>query len=125
MSEQALPIGDTGFSLRSIQQTTTAGTVQTEVVTDTQLTLTVPDKSTVGAASAELIAATTGIRDVIISIPSTASIGICINFDAAATANKFLIEPGGVFKARTAQQIRAIRAGGVDVTAYVITGVPP
>lgn len=93
-------------------------------VSDEPLTFTAPDASVVGAASAELVAAGTGTgRTVIISVPSTATAGIHVNFGAAATTNKFLIQPGGSLTLVTEQQIRAIRAGASDVTVYVLTGV--
>lgn len=124
-TEHALPIAGTTDSLRTISQVTAAGVVQTEVVALPNITASAPVASTVGSSSAELIAATVGIRPVLISVPTSADTGICINFDAAATTSNFLIESGGALKVNTAQQIRAIRAGSTNVTAYVLTGVLP
>ena len=93
-------------------------------VSDEPLTFTAPDASTVGSTSAELVAASAApTRNVVISIPNTATGGIHINFDAAATTSKYLLQPGDRLALSTLQQIRAIRAGASDVTVYVLTGV--
>lgn len=93
-------------------------------VSSEPLTWTASDAATVGAASAELVAAGTGTgRIVRIKVPVSATTGICINFGAAATTVKHLIEPGETEFLATEQQIRAIRAGASDVTVYVSVGV--
>lgn len=101
-----------------------AANVSVGQVSSEPLTWTAPNASTVGVASGELIAAATGAgRTVVITVPATATGGIHINFGAAATTSKYLIEPGKSLIIATEQQITAIRAGASDVTTYVLTGV--
>lgn len=124
-TEHGIPVLGTGEQLRTLQQTTGAGNVQVEVVTDSELTVDVPVAVSVTGTSAEIVAASTGIRHVVLSVPTSADTGIYVNFGAAATSSNFLIESGGALKVNTPQQIRAIRAGSSNVTAYVMTGAPP
>lgn len=94
-------------------------------VKQTALTLTTPDKVTVGSASGPLLAAGTAsaLRPILVSVPTTAVGGIHIAVGGAATTNKFLVEAGGVLTINTGQAINAIRAGLVDVDVYLIHGV--
>lgn len=94
-------------------------------VSDADETLTIPDAVTVGSTSTALVAAgSTGLREIVISVPRSADTGIHINVGAAATTAKFLIEAGGTLTLNTNQAVNAIRAGAADVTTYTITGVP-
>lgn len=86
-------------------------------------TYAVPTQATVGSASGEIVPSTSGFRKVIIKVHPTATAGIYVNFGAAATSAHFLLGPGEVATYHTAQQIRAIRAGAVDVTIYIQTAV--
>lgn len=64
-------------------------------------------------------------REVTISVPATADVGIHVNFDADATTANFFIEKGTRSPPfRTQQEIRAIRGGASNVTAYLIVGTP-
>lgn len=123
-TEAILPVFGTGKNLRVVEQITSAGTADTEVVAHTELTMAAPTSVSVTGSSAEIVAASAGIRHVVISVPTTADTGIYVNFGAAATSSNFLIEAGGALKLNTPQQIRAIRAGSTNVTAYVMTGAP-
>lgn len=94
-------------------------------VADADMMLTVPNAVTVGVADSTIIAAgTTGERDIVISVPTTADTGIYVNAGAAATTSKFLVQAGGRLFLNTNQAIHALRAGAADVTAYIITAVP-
>lgn len=94
-------------------------------VAEADLTITVPNAVTVGSSSSTIVAsATSGERDILISVPTTADTGIHVNVGAAATTSKFLIQSGGRLVLNTNQAVHAIRAGSADVTAYLITGVP-
>lgn len=120
-----------------VSGTVTANTGLTQPLTDAQLratppevaeadlTITVPNAVTVGSTSSTIVAsATSGERDILISVPTTADTGIHVNVGAAATTSKFLIQSGGRLVLNTNQAVHAIRAGSADVTAYLITGVP-
>lgn len=124
MTEHALPVGGTSDALRTIQQNTAAGVVQTEVVVETDLTVTVIGAVTVTGVDSVIVAASSGIRLVVLSVPTSADTGIYVNVAAAATSSSFLVEAGGVWRANTAQAIHALRAGSTNVTAYVMTAVP-
>ncbi len=122
--ESLLPVIGTGKNLRVIEQTTTAGTVDTEVVAETNLAVDQTSQVVITAADTVLVPASAGIRHVVIWTGLSADTGFYGNVGAAATAANALYEAGGVLKANTSQAIHAIRAGTSDVTAYVMTGVP-
>lgn len=93
-------------------------------ISNEPLTWTASDAVTVGAASGVLLAAAEGTGRVVrIKVPLSATTGICINYAAPATTAKQLIEPGETEYIPTEQEIRAIRAGAVDVTTHVSAGV--
>ena len=123
-TEAALPVSGTANSLRVIQQVTSAGTVDTEVIAETDLAVTVPGATSVTGTDSTIIAASAGIRHNVVSVPTSADTGVYLNVGAPATTASFLCEAGGVWKANTSQAIHAIRAGSTNVTAYVMTGVP-
>lgn len=92
-------------------------------VSSEPLTWAVTAAVTVGAASGTLLAAAAGTgRLVWIKVPSSASVGIHIDFAAAAATTDMLIEPGETVFIATEQEIRAIRAGSADVTVYLAAG---
>lgn len=97
----------------------------TVAVSETDLTVTVPNAATVTAVDSTIVAAgATGERDIVVAVPTTADTGIYVNFGAAATSSKFLMQPGSSLKANTNQALHALRAGAADVTVYLMTGVP-
>jgi len=124
-TEHALLVGTGPDSLRTIQQTVGTAVVQTEVVAEPNLSITSPTASSVTGSDGIIVAASSGIRPIVVSVPTSADTGIYVNFDAAATSSNFLVEAGGRLLVNTAQAIHAIRAGASNVTAYVLTGVLP
>lgn len=91
---------------------------------DEPLTWAVQPAATVGAASGVLVPAGAGVgRNVLLKVPSTAAVGILLDFAAAAGATDFFVEAGESLVLPTRQEIRAVRAGGADVTVYVLVGV--
>lgn len=104
------------FGMREVEIVETVSAAQTFAT---------PDAATVAAdGSLVLVAGSTTTREVTISVPATADVGIHINFDDDATTAKFLIEKGTRYTLRTQQEIRAIKGGSADVTVYLLVGTP-
>jgi hypothetical protein len=102
--------GQTGYSVGQVSQE--------------PLTWAVGAAVTVGAASGVLQAGGVGVgRLVWIKVPSSAAIGVYIDFGAVASAADMFIEAGESVFIATEQEIRAIRAGGSDVTVHIAVGV--
>lgn len=92
-------------------------------VSDEPLTWDTPAQVSVTGSDTTIAAAGTGVGRVVkLYVPVAAVSGIYVNLNGAATTSHYLIEPGTSEVFPTEQAIQGIRAGGTNVTVYVMIG---
>lgn len=92
-------------------------------VSDEPITWGTPSQVSVTGSDTTVAAAGTGTGRVVkLYVPVAATAGIYVNLNGAATTSHYLIEPGTSETFPTEQAIQGIRAGGSNVTVYVMIG---